>query len=117
MMTDGGDRHDLGHAHALQRVDIGAKIEIGRRQLMAAAVARQEHDFLPVEFAEHQLVRRIAPRRFDLLPAHIGKAGDVVNARAADDPELGRRGAVRYGGGHGRCSGFDLAETLFRGLV
>ena len=47
--ADRADRNDLGHARAFQRVDVGAVIDVGGREFVAAAVARQEDDLLPAE--------------------------------------------------------------------
>ena len=43
----GRQRHEIGDAGALERVDIGAVVDIGGRQTMALVVARQKHDRQP----------------------------------------------------------------------
>jgi hypothetical protein len=40
--ADGGEREDLGAARALQRVDVGAVVQLEGGTRVAAAVARQE---------------------------------------------------------------------------
>ena len=40
----GGERDEVGHARALERIDIGAVVDVGRRQPVAGVVARQKHD-------------------------------------------------------------------------
>ena len=81
-------RNDVGHADALQRVDVGAEVDLGGRNPVAAPVPRQKHHALAVELAAQQFVRRLAERRGDLLPALAGEAVDVVDAAAADDAQL-----------------------------
>ncbi len=60
---------------------------------MAAPVPRQERHALAFERAEHQRVGRIAEGR---LHAHFARALEArhgVKPAAADDADLGRRGA------------------------
>ena len=57
-----GDRDQIGDAGALQRIDIGAVVDRGRRLDMAAAVARQEDQVDALEGAEQQRVGGLAPR-------------------------------------------------------
>jgi hypothetical protein len=56
---------------------------------VAAAMTRQKHQIDAVEAAEQQCVGRFAPWRGHMLPASIFKAGDVINAAAADNAENG----------------------------
>ncbi len=81
------DRDDIADADALEHIDVGAEVDRGRRDLVAAAVARQEGQLHAVQFAEQQLVGRCAEWRFDLLPAFVGQPLDVVYAAAADDAD------------------------------
>ena len=46
---------------ALHRVDIGAVVDIGGRDLVAATVAGQEDDLRLADASEAQGVRRLAP--------------------------------------------------------
>jgi hypothetical protein len=87
----GRQRNEVGDAGALEDVDIGAVIDVGRRQPVALVVARQKHDRQAVDLADPQRPRRLAPRAFDALLAHLGEARQVVNAGAADDAEHGFR--------------------------
>src|ERR1043166_5801905 len=66
--ADRRKRDDVGDAAALQRVDIGAEVDLRGRPRMAAAVARQEDHLLPAEAAEAELIRRGAERRCDMAP-------------------------------------------------
>src|SRR6185503_14642056 len=66
--ADRRERDEIGDARAFQRVDIGAKIDLRGRQLMAASVPRQEHHLGAAELAEAQLVRRLAEGRPDMPP-------------------------------------------------
>src|SRR5260370_42703030 len=61
--ADGGERDEVGDAGALQRIDVGAVIDLRRRHAMTAAVARQEDDARARERAETELVRRLAEGR------------------------------------------------------
>ena len=84
----GRDRDDVGDAGALQRVDIGAVVDVGRRKAMAAPVARQED--APASppsgrRAGRPTARPRATRRGALRGAL--EARQIVDARAADDSE------------------------------
>ena len=83
----GRNRDDVGDAGPLQRVDIGAVIDAGGRQRMAAPVPGQKHRFRRADPAEAQRVRRLAPGRRDALLANVLKTGQVIDARAADDSD------------------------------
>ena len=85
----GGDGDEIGDAGLFQRIDIGAVIDAGRREPVAASVAGQEHHLGRADLAEAQRVRRLAPRRRDVLFAQICEARQVIDARAADDPDDG----------------------------
>jgi len=85
--ADRADRQDFRHPDALEGVDVGPEIQRRRRHAVAAAVARQEHQLLAVELAEHQIVGRLAERRQHALPAHVGQPVDGVDAAAADDAD------------------------------
>ena len=90
MFAQGADRahrDDVRHAGALERVDIGAEIDFRRRDLVTAAVTRQEDQLLAVQLAEQEVVRRLAERRGHLLPALVGQPLDVVDTAAPDDAE------------------------------
>ena len=100
--ADSGERHDVGDAAALQRVDIGAEIDLGRRQHVAAAVARHEHDRVAVERAKAEFVRGRTERAVDPPPGDIGEAVDLVEPAAADDADDRWRDG---GGAHRRLSG------------
>ena len=76
---------DVGDAAALQRVDIGAEIDLGWRDLMTAPMARQEHHLRIAEPAETQLVRRLAERRPDMPPFDVGNALDLIKPAAPED--------------------------------
>ena len=84
----GRQRHQIGDACPLQTIDVGAVVDVGGRQAMAAAVAGQEHHIEPGDAAETQVIGGLAPRAFDALPAGIVHV-DVIKAGAADDAENG----------------------------
>src|SRR3546814_7612545 len=54
---------------------------------MAAAVARQEYQRLPIQLGPHDRVGRRAERRVQPVPADVLKARDVVDPAAADDAD------------------------------
>ena len=84
LLAQAADRrqgHDVGHAAALQRVDIGAEIYLGGRQYVPAAVPRDEHDRLAVECAEAEFVGSRAERALNAAPLDIRKAVDLIEAR------------------------------------
>jgi len=85
--ADRRDRQDVGHARALERIDIGAEIELGRRDGMTAAMARQEDEIDRADPPEQQLVRRRAPGRIDAAPLGIFQPIDRIEPRSADDPD------------------------------
>ena len=87
----GGERDEIGDAGALQRVDVGAVVDVGGRQPVALVVARQEHDRQAGDLADAQRRRRLAPRARHPLLAHVLEARQVVDAGAADDAEDGTR--------------------------
>ena len=83
----GADGNDIGHAQPLQRVDVGAEVDLRGRNPVAAPVPWQKYHRLAVELAAQQFVRRPAERRRYLLPALAGEAVDVVDTAAADNAE------------------------------
>ena len=101
-------RDDVGHAAALQRVDIGAEIDLGGRQHVPAAVPRHEHDRLAVERAEAEFVGGRAERALDPAPLDIRQAVDLIEPAAADNaddrrlaiaqPSVGGRPDLALGG-------------------
>ncbi len=88
--ADRRERDDVGDAAALQRVDIGAEIDLRRRQEMPAPVPRHEHDPLSAEDAEAEFVRGLPERALDPPPGDIGQPVDLVEAAAPDDADHGR---------------------------
>ena len=85
--TAGRQRNQIGDAGAFQNVDIGAVVDVGRRQPMALVVARHEDDRQAVDLADAERARRLAPRRRNALLAHILQTRQVVDAGAADNAE------------------------------
>ena len=60
--------------------------------------------------AEQQRVGRLAPGRFDVLPARIFEAGDVIDAAAADDAENGFVMSALSGiRAHSQASGIEVS--------
>ena len=90
----GGERDEVGHAGALEHVDIGAVVDVGGREPVPLVVARQEDHRRARDLAHAQRRRRLAPRAFDRPPPHLLEPRQIVDAGAADDAE--------YGSGHVR---------------
>src|SRR3546814_15014295 len=61
------------------------------RQLVAAAVARQEHQPLAVQLAAQQRIGGRAEGRLDAAPLGVAEALDLVDAAAADNADDRRR--------------------------
>src|SRR6202022_652490 len=85
----GPQRYQVGHARALEHVDIGAVVDVGRRQPVALVVARQKHDRRAGNLADAQRRRGLAPWALDLPLPHLLQPRQVVDAGAADDAEHG----------------------------
>ncbi len=71
----GREGHDVGDAEPLHRVDIGAVVDAGGREAVAAAVAGQEHHLRRADPPDPQGVRGLTPRRGDALLADLLQAG------------------------------------------
>ena len=79
------DRLDPERAH---RPDVGAVVDLVRRDRVAPAVARQERDRPAGDLGEEERIRRRAVRRVDLDLAHVVE--ERVEARTSEDPDLRR---------------------------
>ena len=88
--TAGRERDEVGDAGALEHVDIGAVVDVGGRQAMALAVARQEHHRQAGDVADAQRRRRLSPRALDAPLDDVGEAGQIVDAGTTDNAEHGR---------------------------
>ena len=63
---------------------------------MPTTMARQEHNFLPIQITEQQFIRRLPKARFNLFPARIGETVNIRDTAAADDADNGRRSYSRH---------------------
>jgi hypothetical protein len=97
-----GERDEVGHAGALEHVDIGAVVDVGRRKPMPLVMARQKHHRCARDLADAQRCRRLAPRAPDRPLPHLFEPRQVIDAGAADDAE--------HGFGHGFSSRTMLAD-------
>src|SRR3546814_4269405 len=70
--------HDLGDAGALQGVDVGTGVQRRGRQLVAAAVARQEHQPLAVQLAAQQRIGGRAEGRLDRSEEHTSELQSLM---------------------------------------
>ena len=86
--ADGGDGENALHAELFHGVNVGAEVELGRKNAMAAAVAREKSDLAAFEFAENEGVRGCAEGRFDALLVNVGESGHGVEPAAADDADF-----------------------------
>ena len=60
--ADGGDGEDALDAELLEGVDVGAEVELGGQNAMAAAVAREKGDLAAFELAENERRPRASPK-------------------------------------------------------
>ena len=84
---------DPPDAELAHRPDVRAVRDLRRRQLVLAAVPRQERDALAADVAEHDRRRRLPVRRVDLDLLDVVE--ELVEAAPAEDPDLSR---TRHGG-------------------
>ena len=87
--ADRRQRQHVGDTGALQCVDVGAIVEVRRRQRVSTSVSWQKHAAYISETSEQQCIRRHAPRRGNLTPYLVLEFLDVIDARAADDADDG----------------------------
>src|ERR1700730_18827181 len=85
--ANGGERYDVGHTAAFQRIDIGAKIDFGGRQHVTAPVARHEDDRLTIERPEAEFVGCPTKGAFYASPFDIREPVDLVEPAAPDDAD------------------------------
>ena len=83
--ADGGDGEDPLGAEFFERIDVGAEIQFGGQDAVAAAVTGEEGDFAAFQFTEDERVRGVAKRGFDALFMDVGEAGHGVKPTAADN--------------------------------
>ena len=94
--ADRRQRDHFGAAEPLQRVDIGAVVQMAGRERMAAAVTRQEHAAHAGEAAFQQRVGRVAPGRRHAAPHFLLQPVHVIQAGAADDADDGLDAGVAH---------------------
>src|SRR4051812_20717500 len=75
----GRERNEIGHAGALQTINVGAVVDIGRREPMALVVARQEYDGQAGNLADAQRGGWLAPWARDALFAHVLESRQIVD--------------------------------------
>jgi cysteine-rich repeat protein len=86
--ADGADRQQPLDAERLERPDVGAHVDLGGQQDVAAAVAREEGALHSAELADRHGPGGLAERRLDLDRAHAAQPGDLVESGAAEDSDL-----------------------------
>ena len=83
--ADGADAEDPLDAEFFQGPDVGAVVEFGGQDAVAAAVAGEEDDVAPDEAAGQEIIGGGAEGGFDLDPFLVGEAFDAIEAGSADD--------------------------------
>ena len=76
--ADRADRQDIGATAALQRIHIGAGIEVRRGDPVPPAMARQKPQLHIADAPEQDLVGRRTPGRFDRAPLLILQSVDGI---------------------------------------
>jgi len=94
-------------AELFERPDIGAVVEFGREETVAAAVPGEKHDFAAGEPSGEQVVGGRAEGGFDLDPFLVREALDAVQSGAADDANA----MFRHGGGYSTGGGAGKIEN------
>src|SRR5205823_8721800 len=89
--ADRAHRDDPHHADLLEREDVGAEVDLGGEQAVAAPVPRQEDEARAAQAADHQLVGRRAEGGVGAEALHALEPGQVVEPAAAEDAEGGFR--------------------------
>jgi hypothetical protein len=83
----GGQAHQVGGAELFEGADVGAIVDLMRRQLMISAVPRQKEQARFTELPEHDLGARCAIRGRHLALRDMLEPGHLVDTAAADDAE------------------------------
>src|SRR5215470_19539983 len=63
--TAGRQRNEIGDAGTLEHIDIGAVVDIGRRQAVALVVTGHEYHWKADDVANPQRRRRLPPGTYD----------------------------------------------------
>jgi hypothetical protein len=87
--TDRVDRNEPFDAQHLEAVDVSPGVDIGREKAMPAAMAAEEGHGPAFEFADDIGVGRIAQGRLQLVLFDVPDPLDLVQARPAENPDLG----------------------------
>ena len=83
--ADGGEGDDGAHADGAQGGDVGARVDLVRRDLVVDAVAGEEGDGDARVLEDHDGARGLAPGGVDVERGDGSVAIDLVEAGAADD--------------------------------
>src|SRR4029078_8834967 len=74
----GRQRDQVRHAGALEDVDIGPVVDIGRRKTVALIVTRQENDRQPTDIADAQCAGWLTPQVLLVLASAVAKSRHVT---------------------------------------
>ena len=97
--ADGAHGDDPLHAERLERPDVGAGVDGGGRNAVAATMAREEGHLHAVQAPATDGVAGIAERRRDRLVAYVFQARHVVEPAAANNADGWHQTAFRISGG------------------
>src|SRR5580698_10797527 len=86
--ADGGNGNNTLDAELLECVDVGAEVQLGGKNAMAASMAREKGDLASFEIAKHKSLRWLAEVRIHALFAYVGEAGHGVKTAAADNADF-----------------------------
>ena len=78
----------VGSPERLERVDVRAVRQIGRRHNVARTVARQKVDVVLAKLAVHNWAGRLAKRRVDLERLDVAELVERVKAAATNNANL-----------------------------
>ena len=107
----GGKGDDFRTANPLQRINIGAVIQRGGRDGVAAPMAGQKGAGHAIKPPSQDFIRRITPRRAKLYPAAIFQPFHIVKPGTADQADHGLDAG--FGRGHGGHSVQGLDGRAF----
>src|ERR1035437_1708895 len=94
--TDRTDGDQVGHAGALQDINVGPVVDLGGRDPVPASMARQKYYRLPVQLTKQEFVRGFAKRRNHTLPMLPTQPFNGVNTAATNNAEHGRLNTTRH---------------------
>ena len=86
--SDSGQGKNPRNSEFFHAIDVGAEIEFGWGNLVAAPVTRQKRDLVTRQVPNHVVVRRRAPGRVECQFLFHREPGHGVQAAAANDADV-----------------------------